>query len=72
VFTPGNREVWCVATDGSEPFQIADLSKLGDEAWAWMPKWSPKGDAIAFSVNDEKSQYWVMENVLPTPEAGGR
>jgi Tol biopolymer transport system component len=64
VFTPGNREVWCVATDGNEPFQIADLSKLGDQAWAWLPKWSPKGDAIAFSVNHEKSQYWVMENFL--------
>ncbi|MBN2317085.1 MAG: PD40 domain-containing protein [Sedimentisphaerales bacterium] len=65
VFTPGNREIWCAATDGSEPFQIADLSKLGDQAWAWLPKWSPKGDAIAFSVNHEKSQYWVMENFLP-------
>jgi Tol biopolymer transport system component len=64
VFTPGNKEVWCVATDGSEPFQIADLSKLGDKAWAWLPKWSPKSDAIAFSVNHEKSQYWVMENLL--------
>ncbi len=65
VFTPGNKEIWCVATDGGEPFQIADLSNLGEKAWAWMPKWSPKGDAITFGVSNEKYQYWVMENFLP-------
>jgi Tol biopolymer transport system component len=65
VFTPGNKKVWCVATNGDEPFQIADISDLGGEAFAWMPKWSPTGDCIAFTVNHEKYQYWVMENFLP-------
>jgi len=72
VFTPGSREIWCAPTDGSEPFQIGDISNVGDGAWAWMPKWSPKGDAITFFVNCEEYQYWVMENFLPAAEAGGR
>jgi Tol biopolymer transport system component len=72
VFTPGTSEIWCVATDGSEPFQIGDISNLGDEAWAWMPKWSPKGDAISFSVKCEEYRYWVMENFLPAAEAAGQ
>ncbi len=65
VFTPGDSEIWCVATDSGKPFQIADLSNLGEKAWAWMPKWSPKGDAITFGVFNDKYQYWVMENFLP-------
>ena len=65
VFTPGTSEIWCVATDGGEPFQIADLSGLGDETLAWLPKWSPKGHSIAFGVKREKYQYWIMENFLP-------
>ena len=65
VFTPGTSEIWCVAADGGEPFRIADLSDLGDEAWAWNPKCSPMGDAIAFGVYREKYQYWVMEDFLP-------
>lgn len=64
VFTPGTREIWCVATDGGETFQIADISNLGDKLWSWMPKWSPKGDSITFRVTHEKHQYWVMENFL--------
>lgn len=66
VFTPGNNEIWCAPTDGGEPFKIGDISNVGDNAWAWMPKWSPKGDAITFIVTCEKYQYWVMENFLPT------
>ncbi|MHC4682179.1 MAG: hypothetical protein ACYTEK_26240 [Planctomycetota bacterium] len=67
VFTPSNKkELWCVATDGGEPFQIADISNLGDKAWSWLPKWSPTGDSITFRVFREKYQYWVMENFLPT------
>jgi Tol biopolymer transport system component len=65
VFTPGTKEIWCVATDGGEPFQIADISNMGDKVWAWMPKWSPTGDSITFKVSHEKYQYWVMENFLP-------
>jgi len=65
VFTPGNNEIWCAPTDGGEPFKIGDISNVGDNAWAWMPKWSPKGDAITFIVTCEKYQYWVMENFLP-------
>ncbi len=65
VFTPGTSEIWCVATDGGEPFQIADISNLGDKVWSWMPKWSPTGDSITFKVSREKYQYWVMENFLP-------
>jgi Tol biopolymer transport system component len=65
VFTPGNAEVWCAATDGSEPFKIGDISNVGSNAWAWMPKWSPKGDTITFIVDCEEHQYWVMENILP-------
>ncbi|MFB0554229.1 MAG: hypothetical protein ACETWQ_13055 [Phycisphaerae bacterium] len=65
VFTPGNKEIWCASTDGSEPFQIGDISNVGSKAWSWMPKWSPKGDAITFIVNCEEYQYWVMENFLP-------
>ncbi len=65
VFTPGTSEIWCVATDGGEPFQIADLSDQGDKTFAWLPKWSPKGHSIAFGVKREKYQYWVMENFLP-------
>ena len=72
VFTPGNREIWCVAVDGGEPFLIADISHVGNNAWAWMPKWSPNGDAITFAVNCEEYQYWVMENFLPTTEERGR
>lgn len=69
VFTPGNKEIWCVATDGGEPFQIGDISNLGEKDWAGFagfPKWSPTGDAIAFAVRRQKYQYWVMENFLPT------
>ena len=65
VFTPGNKEIWCAPTDGGEPFKIADISNLGEKVWAWMPKWSPKGDTITFGVFNEKYQYWVMENFLP-------
>jgi len=65
VFTPGNAEIWCAPTDGGEPFKIADISNVGSKAWAWMPKWSPKGDAIIFNVTCEQYRYWVMENVLP-------
>ena len=65
VFTPGNNEVWCAPTDGGEPFKIGDVSNMGSNAWAWMPKWSPKGDAITFIVTCEKYQYWMMENFLP-------
>ncbi|MHC4752878.1 MAG: DPP IV N-terminal domain-containing protein, partial [Planctomycetota bacterium] len=72
VFTPGSREIWCVATDGGEPFQIADLPDPGYKVWSWMPKWSPAGDSIAFMVNREKYQYWVMENFLPAAKAAGR
>lgn len=66
VFTPGNAEIWCARTDGGEPFKIADVLNVGSNAWAWMPKWSPKGDAITFTVSCEEYQYWVMENFLPT------
>ena len=66
VFTPGTREIWCVATDGGEPFKIADMSNLGDKLWSWMPKWSPTNDSISFRVTREKHQYWVMENFLTT------
>lgn len=72
VFTPGNKEIWCVATDSGKPFQIADISNLGDKVWAWMPKWSPKGDAITFGVFREEYQYWVIENLLPAAAAAGR
>ena len=65
VFTPGNKEIWCVATAGGEPFPIADISNLGEEAWAWWPEWSPKGDAIIFGVINEKYKYCVMEDFLP-------
>ena len=66
VFTPpGNKEIWCAATDGGEPFRIADLSNLGETAYARWPKWSPKGDVISFVVSISKNQYWVMENFLP-------
>jgi Tol biopolymer transport system component len=65
VFTPGNNEIWCAPTDGGEPFRIGDISNMGGKAWAWAPKWSPKGDTIIFTVNCEKYQYWVMENFLP-------
>ncbi|MBN1362102.1 MAG: PD40 domain-containing protein [Sedimentisphaerales bacterium] len=65
VFTPGNAEIWCAPTDGGEPFRIADTSNVGSNAWAWMPRWSPKGDAIIFNVTCEQYRYWVMENVLP-------
>jgi len=63
VFSSTDKEIWCAPTDGSEPFQIADISDLG--SYAIMPKWSPKGDAITFYVSREKYQYWVMENLLP-------
>jgi Tol biopolymer transport system component len=71
VFTPSGEicEIWCVGTDGGEPFRIADL---GEGVWAWWPEWSPKGDAISFVVVHNQYQYWVMENFLPAAEAGGR
>jgi len=72
VFTPGNKEIWYAPIDGGEPFKIGDISNVGDDAWAWMPKWSPMGDAITFIVTCEKYQYWVMENFLPAAEAAGR
>jgi Tol biopolymer transport system component len=74
VFTPGNKEIWCAATDGGEPFRIADISNLGEGkgVFAWWPEWSPKGDEIIFRVVREEYQYWVMENFLPAAEAGGR
>jgi Tol biopolymer transport system component len=72
VFTPGNNEIWCAPTNGGEPFQIADISKLGQEAFAWWPEWSPKGNEIIFGVVNEKFKYWVMENFLPAAEAGGQ
>jgi len=72
VFTPGNKEIWCAPINGGEPFQIADISNLGQEAWAWWPEWSPKGDEIIFRVVREEYQYWVMEDFLPVAEVGGR
>lgn len=73
VFTPGNNEIWCAPTDGGEPFQVAELPDTDEsQVHAWMPKWSPAGDSIAFAVRREKYQYWVMENFLPAAEAGGR
>ncbi len=73
VFTPGNKEIWCAPTDGGEPFQIANLSDdPGDETTAYLPKWSPTGDSIAFEEGREKYQYWVMTDFLPAAEAGGR
>ncbi len=73
VFTPGSKEIWCAPTDGGEPFQIADLPEGNEsQVHAWMPKWSPAGDSIAFTVSREKYQYWVMENFLPAAEAGRR
>jgi len=66
VFTPGNNEIWCAPTDGGEPFKIGDVSNVGSNAWAWMPKWSPKGDTISIIGTCEKYQYWVMQNFLPT------
>ena len=65
VFTPGNKKIWCVPTSGGKAFQIAELPYPGDDVGAWMPKWSPAGDSIAFIVGHEKYQYWVMENFLP-------
>jgi Tol biopolymer transport system component len=64
VFTPGTGEIWCAPTDGGEPFQIAELSDLGDKTWSWLPKWSPTGDSLTFNVTRENYQYWVMENFL--------
>jgi Tol biopolymer transport system component len=72
VFTPGTSEIWCVATDGGEPFQIADLTNLGDKTLAFLPKWSPEGHSIAFGVKREKYQYWVTENFLLAAKAGER
>lgn len=71
VFTPGNKDIWCAPTDGGEPLRIADLSGLGDQAWAWLPRWSPGGDAIAFTVSHEKYQYWVMSDFLPAGSRAG-
>jgi Tol biopolymer transport system component len=72
VFTPGDKEVWYAPIGEGEPFKIGDISNVGDDAWAWMPKWSPKGDAISLIVTCEKYQYWVMENFLPAAETAGR
>jgi Tol biopolymer transport system component len=72
VFTPGNNEIWCAPTDDGELFRIGDISNMGGRAWAWMPKWSPKGDAIIFTVNCEKYQYWVMENFLSAEYSTGQ
>jgi len=65
VFTPGNKKIWCAPTDGGEAFQIAKIPYPGDDVGAWMPKWSPAGDSIAFIVAHEQYQYWVMENFMP-------
>ena len=72
VFTPGDKEIWCAPIGEDKPFKVGDISNVGDSAWAWMPKWSPKGDAITFIVTCEEYQYWVMENLLPTTEADGQ
>ncbi|MCU0915492.1 MAG: hypothetical protein MUC88_13135 [Planctomycetes bacterium] len=72
VFTPGDEKIWCVPTDGGKPFVMADISELGETVFAWWPEWSPKGDAISFSVAREEYQYWVMENFLPVAKAGSR
>jgi Tol biopolymer transport system component len=66
VYTPGNKRILCAPTDGGKQFRIGSISDVGKDAWAWMPKWSPKGDAITFIVTCEEYQYWVMENFLPT------
>jgi Tol biopolymer transport system component len=70
VFTPGNKEIWCAPTDDGEPFQIAELPDPADEPYAWMPKWSPTGDSIAFFVSHEKYRYWVMTDFLPLAKIG--
>jgi len=72
VYTRGNKRILCVPTDGGKAFRIGSISNVGKDAWAWMPKWSPKGDAISFIVTCEKYQYWVMEDFLPATEAAGR
>ncbi|MEA3226493.1 MAG: DPP IV N-terminal domain-containing protein, partial [Planctomycetota bacterium] len=72
VFTPGDKEIWYAPIGDGEPFKIGDISNVGDDAWAWMPKWSPMGDAITFIVTCEKYQYWVMEDFLLGAEAAGQ
>ncbi len=69
---PDGSKIWCVATDGGEPFLSADVSNLGEGVWVLGPEWSPKGDAINFQLVHEEHQYWVMENFLPAAKAGGR
>jgi Tol biopolymer transport system component len=69
-FTPADEKIWCAPTDGGEPFLMADISELGETVFAWLPEWSPKGDAISFGVGREEYQYWVMENFLPAAKAG--
>ena len=66
VYTRGNKRILCAPIGGNRPVRIGSISNVGKDAWAWMPKWSPKGDAIAFTVTCEEYQYWVMENFLPT------
>ncbi|MBN2316309.1 MAG: PD40 domain-containing protein [Sedimentisphaerales bacterium] len=71
VFTADTTsEVWCAPID-DEPFKICDISNVGEYAQARRPKWSPKGDAIAFVVNCQQYQYWVIENFLPPTEVDG-
>ena len=69
VFTPGDEKIWCAATDGGEPFLMADISDLGETVFAFGAEWSPKGDAISFKVGRQEYQYWVMEDFLPAAEA---
>lgn len=69
VFTPGNHEVWAVEVPGGKPYKLADLPSQHRNAWAWFPRWSPDGKTIAFGVNDENSQFWVMESFVPAQQS---
>lgn len=58
----GNRDVWTMAADGSDPRQLVSTIDLEAE-----PSWSPDGSVIAYrrSSQEDGSEIWLV------PAAGG-
>jgi len=62
----GDKELWRVATTGSEPRKVWEFEQLiGD------PRLHPDGRHLAFVSGTFISEMWVMENFLPAAAVAG-
>jgi TolB protein len=62
-------DLWLVNADGSSARSLVAKSKLPKSAGATMPRWSPKGDQVAFLAASLTSAGGFLEFVNPTTGA---